>query len=244
MGMPDDTADLTPPACGPTLARLQAALDGDGPLDPLDADPHALGCPVCRERIRAARVLLAALAAPTVPATLPPAFTNSILAAVRADRRARSRRQVFALAGGLAAAAAVLVAVFALTRGKPDAPESAQRPPAPVVVPNPEPAPAPAPEPRPVRLGDELAKAGEALRGTSKPITDPAAAAPKVLATLAGGWLTAPAVPAPTLKDAGKSLADIRSAAADGLEPVTGSVTKAFARLKKDVESVQPPAQP
>src|SRR5437763_757154 len=63
MTFPSDP-DLTPPACEPTVARLQAVLDGDLPADALDADPHPAACPTCAERIRAARLMLAMLAEP------------------------------------------------------------------------------------------------------------------------------------------------------------------------------------
>src|SRR4051794_26454018 len=104
--------ELIPPACEPTVARLHAVLDGDLPADVLDADPHPATCSTCAERIRAARLLLTALAEPPESMPLPAGLTNAILAGVRADRRKRLRQRVGLAVGGLAAAATVVVAVW------------------------------------------------------------------------------------------------------------------------------------
>jgi hypothetical protein len=100
------------PACEPTVERLQRVLDGDMAADALDADPHAAVCPVCRERIRAARLLLTALAEPADPFLAPTGLTEAILAGVRADRRRVARRRALVAVGGLAVAAAVVLAVW------------------------------------------------------------------------------------------------------------------------------------
>jgi hypothetical protein len=230
---PDDL-DLVAPACRPTTERLQRVLDGDGTLVELDTDPHPAVCLTCRERIRAARGMLAALAtAPEAPVA-PAGLSGSILAAVRADRRARLRQRVFAAAGGLAVAAAVVLVIW-LRWPVPqsDAPQQKEI----VVVPE----PAPQPGPPPVRLGDQLAAAGEALRDSSRPITEPAASAPGVFASLVDTLSRPPAQPAAaSLEPARKSLADIPEAARIGFEPVTGSAQKGLNRLLRDVSAIQP----
>src|SRR6266540_5662258 len=101
-----DKNDVTaiPPACGPTLERIQAFLDGIHPASILAADPHPAVCPACRARVRAA-LLIANIAGPR-GVTVPTWLTNAILDGVRIDRRARARRRTFALVGGFAAAAA------------------------------------------------------------------------------------------------------------------------------------------
>src|SRR5262249_41064974 len=103
-----DDADPVAPACRPTTDRIQRVLDGEA-AEGLDADPHSAVCPICRERIRAARLFLAAV--PERPAVRA-GLTDSILATVRADRRARLRRRVFAAVGGLAVAATVALVVL------------------------------------------------------------------------------------------------------------------------------------
>ncbi len=238
----EEDADAVPPGCRPTTDRLQAALDGDLPPAVLDADPHPAVCPVCRERVRAARLLLAALADPPPRPGASPGLTASILAAVKTDRRARSRRRAFALAGGLAAAAAVLVAVWVFT--SPAQPKSKPRPPE-VVERTPAPSPAPEPAPKPLRIGDELARAGQAIEDSTRPLTGPAAAAPKVLSAITGS-LTRPGgnPAAPDLEPARQSLAEIPAAAKVGLEPVTASAQKAFSRLLRDVGAIQPGTKP
>src|SRR5438105_11139213 len=91
--------DPIPPACGPTVERLQRVLDGELPADALDTDPHAGGCPLCRDRIRAARLLLTALSEPAEPVRAPAGLTDAILAGVRADRRRRARQRAVLAVG-------------------------------------------------------------------------------------------------------------------------------------------------
>jgi hypothetical protein len=227
--------ELVPPACRPTVERLQGVLDGDLPSAALDADPHAAACAACRERVAAARLLASVLAAPAEATPAPPGLTDRILEAVRADRRAGARR-AFALAGGLAVAAAVALVVW--LRWPNDAT------PAPDIV-NVEPGtpgPEPGPEPRPVRIGEEFSKAGVALREAPRPITEPAAAAPQVLAKVTD-MLTRPAPEAGAVSP-GAAIAEIPDAARAGLEPVTGTAQKAFARLLRDVGAVHVSTRP
>lgn len=230
--------DPVPPACEPTIERLQTVLDGDLAADVLDADPHAAVCVPCRDRIRAARLVLTALAEPTEPFCAPVGLTDAILAGVRADRRRVVRQRAFFAVGGLAAAAAVVVAVWwfggkpADPAGQPEVVETRPTPPAPAVV----------PEPRPIRINDEIAKAGGALRDSTRTFTEPAASGPKVLASFTNALSRLPGPPAPAdLEPARRSLADLPVAARSGLEPVTDSAQKAFHRLLKDVGSISPP---
>lgn len=224
------------PVCRATVERLQLVLDGELPSAALDADPHPAACAACRERIAAARLVLSVLAAPAETA-VPPGMTDAILSAVREDRFARIRRRSFAVAGGIAVA--IAASVILLNWFTSPAPELFVPAPAPPMV-HRQPAPNPpeAPEPRPVRIGDEFSKLGQALRGTSKPITEPVGAAPEVLVKLTD-TLTRPVAPAPEFEPARKSLAELPDAARAGLEPITGTAQKAFSRLLRDVGSVQ-----
>jgi hypothetical protein len=223
-----------PPACRATVDRLQLVLDGELGQAVLDADPHPAACAACRDRIAAARLMLSVLAVPPEPIPLPTGMTDAILTAVRSDRAARIRRRTYAIA--VAACVAFVVSVALLAR-------LTSSPPQPIVPVDPRVSdvangrPEPAPEPRPVRIGDELAKAGEALRGTSKPLTEPAAAAPELFAKLTD-VLSRPALPAEDFEPARRSLAELPEAARLGLEPVTGTAQKAFARLLHDVSGV------
>jgi hypothetical protein len=238
---PDDEPVLPP--CRPTAERLQTVLDGERAIDSLDADQHVTVCAICRERVRAARLLLAVLAEPSPPVASPD-LTSTIVVAVRADRRARSRRRVFALVGGCAAAAAVLVAVWVWGNQNRPQPNGApvetveqKQPPSPA----PQPGPAPAPESKPLRINDQLARAGEAFENSTRPITQPAEAAPRVFGALAEGLFNPPMMPPnPDLEPARKSLADIPAAARSGLEPVADTAQKAFSRLMRDVSAIQP----
>ena len=79
------------------------------------------------------------------------------------------------------------------------------------------------------------------MRDSSRTITEPATAGPKVFAALTDSLLKPPAAPlALDLGPAGRSLADIPEAAKSGLEPVVGSVQKALDRLLRDVAAMQP----
>src|SRR5262245_12390648 len=222
MTQPDFDAELpVPPACRPTVERLQLVLDGESPAAAIDADPHAAACAACRGRIAAAREI-----------PVPPGLTDAILSAVHEDRYARIRRRSYAWTIGIGVAvAASLLLVGWLTRTPPQP-----------LVPLPF-VPAPdtthvAPEPRPVRIGDEFSKLGVALRGSSKPITEPAAAAPQMFGQLTDA-LTRPVAPAAEFEPARRSLAELPDAARAGLEPVTGTAQKAFSRLLRDVGAVQ-----
>jgi hypothetical protein len=238
MSRPHPNDDLPPPACGPTRAALDEVFDGTRPLADLTADPHLAGCAACRGRLREARVLLAALAVSPAPVTVPSRFAGDVLRAVRAERRERRRRRAVAsVGGGLAVAAAVMVAVWAWNRSGSGPVVAEQTPPFAGSD--------PVPALRPVRVSAELAKAGDALRESSRPLAEPAAAAPKALATLAGA-MTPPAV-GPVAEDAapvGASLAELPGAARAGLEPLTGTTQKAFNRLLRDVGVFQASARP
>src|SRR4029079_4656882 len=95
--------------------------------------------------------------------------------------------------------------------------------------------PEPGPEPRPVRIGDEFSKAGLALRGAPRTIADSAIATPQVFVKVTD-VLTRP-TPEAVLPSPRAALAEIPDVARAGLEPVTGTAQKAFARLLRDVGS-------
>jgi hypothetical protein len=109
---------------------------------------------------------------------------------------------------------------------------------------NPTPAPELAPEPRPVtnpkplRIGDELSKAGLALREAPRPISESAAVAPLLLAKVSDA-LTKSSAPGADITTPTAALAEIPDAARTSLEPVTGTAQKAFTRLLRDVGGVQ-----
>jgi len=227
--------DPVPPGCRATVTRIHAILDGTAPPSPLVADPHTTVCGACRERARAARVLMSALAGMDDTIPMPAGLTNSILAGVRADRRSRTRRRAAALVGSLAAAIALIV--WALPRGPGPVP-----PPEVAVIVPPQPvALAPTETAPPIRVADELEKAGGAIWASSRTLTDPADGATQVLA-LVPGTLRPPPVSPPVVaaEPITSSLAELPEAARTGLEPVTGSAQKAFARLLRDVGAMQP----
>jgi hypothetical protein len=236
-----ETADLPPPACRPTLARLQLVLDRELPAATLDSDQHAPECLACRERIAAARLLLAEMASPSRPA-VPVGLTHAVLTAVREDSFARLRRRSYAVAAGTIAALAASVAVIVWLTGAPDRPGAETWNP---TLPDQarEQSPPVAPEPRPLRLGDELSRAGQALLDTSRPIAEPAADAPRVFGALADS-LAPPAAPDAGLWPGGSALAELPEAALAGLEPVASTTQKAFARLLRDVGGVRVPVKP
>lgn len=250
----DRDHDQVAPECRATVDAIQSVLDGAAPAGSLDADPHATACATCRERVRAVRVLLPVLAAPREPVAVPAGFTERMVAVWdenHAHRHGRLMRVPKALTA-LAIAAAILVVAFVLLppslhTNRPSANKAPAAPlPAPEVTPAPEAAPAPrerAPAPpRPMRIGDEVAKAGQALRDTPKPIADSVAVAPKLYEAFASAFRpAAPAAPmGDMLEPARKSLAELPDAARSGLEPVTGTAQKAFDRLLRDVALVKP----
>lgn len=242
---PPETEDYEPvdPACRPTTARLQLLLDGDANADEFESDPHTVTCRACRERVRAARLVLAAMAVPAVP-IVPGGLTSSILAGVRVERRGRVRRQVFAAVGGFAIAATVAIVVWVSWPAPPTQSETPQsheivQVPPPVLPPQ-TPQTVPIPEPQPVRIGEELAKGGQVLRDSTRPILDPATAAPQVFASLANTLFRPVAPPLINRDPLGQSLAELPDVAKAGLEPVAGTARKGFNRLLRDVGAIQP----
>jgi hypothetical protein len=232
-----------PPRCAPLMDRLQLVLDGAMPSSALDIDAHAAGCDACRERIAAARLMLDVLATPAAPST-PPGLTDSILAAVREDRYVRIRRRSYAVAGG--AAVAIAASVLLLTWLTSPHRQS-------IVLDHPMRiqdqahvqlnAPV-APEPRQIRLGDEFSRVGQALLDTPKAFTSPTTGGPGVVL----GRIT-DSISLPTGRPAGfeptrDALAELPQAARSGLEPVTSTTQKAFARLVRDVGGVQVSTRP
>ncbi|MCI0701784.1 MAG: hypothetical protein L0241_11930 [Planctomycetia bacterium] len=243
-------AEPIPPQCRATVELLQRVLDGDERAESLDADPHPAACLSCRERLRAARVLLSALSVPNEPVSVPVGFTDTILSAVKADQRYRARRRAFATVGGLAVAAALVIGVWFIAKGtsenpnpNPNTPQQKEvvGQPTPVeIAPDPRPkTPDTAPDPRPIRIGDEL-KSGLATLEPPKPLTDSVALAPKLVSALTDPF-TKPATPmGADLEPARKSISALPTATSSGLEPVTDTAQKAFARFLRDVGSVQP----
>lgn len=245
---PDDDLDRVAPECRATADAIQSVLDGAALAESLDSDPHATACATCRERVRAARVLLSALAAPAEPVAVPAGFTEKVMADVWAgwhERRRERVRRAYKVGGVLALAAAVLIAAFVLP-GLLQKREPVVHFKAIDAMPQPEAAPAPREKPpvppRPMRIGDEVAKAGQALRDTPKPLADSVAVAPKLYEAFAAAFRPAePVAPmGAVLEPARKSLAELPDAAKHGLEPVTGTAQKAFDRLLRDVALVKP----
>jgi hypothetical protein len=223
-----------PTDCDRSIDRLQRMLDGELPVSALDADPHTASCPNCRERSAAARIVLVAMAS-SVPATPPRDLTESIIAALREDRFAERRHRSFAIVGAavIAIAACLLLAAWLANSGvQPEQPPNAAGPrDIAKVLP-------PAPEPRPARLSDEFAKVGQAIVDSSKPITEPVAGAPAFLEIL-GDSFALPAGPSAGFEPTRSALAELPAAARTGLEPVTWTTQRAFARLMRDIGTVQ-----
>jgi hypothetical protein len=254
---PDDRSE--PFECRATAARIQSALDHPSASELLltaAATHHATECGACRERIAAARLLAKYLAAPREVAAVPISFTHSVLAAVEADRRAEPSqggiRKRAVRAGAWAALAAALVigvhtliglqdqgAVFQVQTETAQPIEIAPPPKEKLVEVNP---PAvPPPPARPTRIGDEFAKAGQAILAAPKPLVDSVSGAPRIIEAFAGPF-EAPRhnEMVPVLEPARRSIAEFPVAARTSFEPVTGTAEKAFQRFLRDVGAVKP----
>jgi hypothetical protein len=238
------------PACAQTVALLQRVCDNELPSTALDSDTHFSICSDCRGRLAAARQVLAVLSSSSGALAPRPNLTDKIVEAILADRetssRTRYRRRVFAFSGGLAVAATVLLVAWYLW---PSGANRGDREADVVRVPltNSESIGGSAQNASPtqptVRLGDEFYKAEQALLGSSKPITEPASVAPQVFVKLTD-VLTRPAESRPEVEPVGISLLEIPDAARSGLQPVTSTTQKAFARLLHDMGAVQLSAKP
>jgi predicted anti-sigma-YlaC factor YlaD len=189
---------------------LQQRLDGTPPANPNDLDRHLASCPDCRARHAAAGRLEAGLR--LLPSVVVPAdFAGRIVRRVIAERRAVRRRRAW-LGAGLAAAA-ILLLVFVLGRGRP-----------PVQTPQ----VAEAPRGGTESLRDSVSEAGSAVVGLTRRTADE---------TVAQGKLLLPVVVArPNLDEAaasgamGPPVRSLRAAGqgvSEGLEPVTSSARRA-----------------
>jgi hypothetical protein len=251
MPTPDDTLadelDPVAPQCRPTVDAIQSALDGEA--EALAADAHPLTCATCRERVRAALVLLRCWRPRRRRSKCPPGFADRVLvaawhrtpgsgpppaagAALRPGWPAGPPRSCsrcsWSPRGGARAGAEPPNDTFTGVHPAPAA--------------RPEPAPAPREKAPPVRIGDEVARPGSrcAARRSRSPTS--VAVAPVLLDAFAGAFRP-PAGPLPmgeALEPARKSLAELPDAARTGLEPVTGTAQKALDRLLRDVAAVKP----
>jgi hypothetical protein len=213
---------LIPPECGPTVERIQSVLDRIHGASILSADVHAASCEACQARVHAALRLMELF---VEPVSVRPNFVDSVLSEVAHDRRVRLRRKAAAVFGGFAMAAAIGIALWV------NQPRDAS-------VARQEPIPAPAP---PIRVNEEFARATEAIRESTRAVTEPVEAAPRMVASFTDSLFKAPTVPVGyDLGPAGKSLADIPDAAKSGLEPVGNTAQKAFNRLLRDVSAMKP----
>jgi len=235
------------PDCRQTAALLNRVFDNEVPLSMLETDSHSVSCQICRERIATAKLVLVAHAAPPETVTANSVLTDRIVAAVLEETRTpshvRSRRRIGALTGTLAIAAALLLAVWLQGSKVEDGSRTSDHARISSTDPIIKPESHAEPSPPAVRLGDEINKAEKALLGSSKPITEPAAIAPQVLAKLTD-VLTRPSAPAAELNPARVVLFELPEAARSGLQPVTATTQKAFARLLRDVASVQIASKP
>ncbi|MFO0805118.1 MAG: hypothetical protein U0791_18585 [Gemmataceae bacterium] len=215
-----------PPECGPTVERIQSVLDRVHPASILSADAHASSCAACRSRVASALRMMELFAEPV---SVRSGFADSILVELAHHRRIQYRRKAAAVFGGFAMAAAIGLALW-MNQPKDSAVAKVEPPPAEPQRPAP-----------PIRVNDELVKATEAIRESTRAVTEPAEAAPRLVASLTDTLLKAPTVPVGyDLGPAGKSLADIPEAAKSGLEPVGNTAQKAFNRLLRDVTAMKP----
>lgn len=228
----DPSFDL-PESCRGTVAVLQRVLDADLSSTSLDSDAHASSCADCRERIAAARLMMMVLSTPAYKASA--SAVPSILARVEADgvERRQARRRVLSGAS-LAIAASLVLAAWLAWGGLMAGLTNRQSPELANTQPHSPNRTSTQPTPPPIRLGEEFAKAERALVDSSRPITEPAASAPRVLARITDVF-TQPSPPTPEFEPARQSLLHLPEAARSGLEPVTATTEKAFSRLLKDV---------
>ncbi|MFO0811125.1 MAG: hypothetical protein U0746_21050 [Gemmataceae bacterium] len=206
---------MNPSDCTIIHDVLQTCLDGDPYPLPDAIRAHVDHCRVCRERLRAAELVLAC-PAPTV--TVSPLLTAQIVAAVRRDTMRRRRMRWLAWSGAAGVAVAAGIAVMVTVR---PADESA--------VVRVEPAPASVIEPL------HLDQVGEAVVAFSKRTA--ASAADQ-------GRLLLPEVPIPAtlpaLEGTSRPLAEARTGLAQGFEPVATSARRALNLVWRDLGTATP----
>jgi hypothetical protein len=223
---------------------LHEQLDGSGVIAPTGVSEHLAECARCRALSQAARLLeggLPALATPT-----PPELSQRIVTRVLVARR---RRLVARYALGIAAAAALLLAIplvnWLNTPGTPTptpGPEQAQnqQPTEPKPAPHQPEAPAPS-------LKSTVTKAGEAVANLTSRLADKTQKGAQVLFTAAQADLPPmtpmmPGVPEldGSFDPAARSLREVGS----GLQVVTGSAQQAVNYFTRGMPTFRPKQTP
>ena len=206
-----ETSDILP-TCPLFEAVVQRVLDGALPIAAL-TDPHAEGCPPCRETAAAVRVLLAALKSPT-PIVPPAHFAERVVPVVVADRRRRAefRRSVRIAVASLAAS--ILVA-FLTTDFRPVSQPTAFRSVEPV----------PQNQPTPPSVTKSFADAGSAVFSLTRRAADESLSPARNL--FAG--LDVPR-PTPTPVHA-----DIKPTSSSPVEPITNTAKRALNLFIRDI---------
>jgi len=200
---------------------LQRHLDGERSEE---LPRHLRDCPHCsRHRPDLTRLLagLARLAPPAVPAELTDRLTGALVVEARTRRRSRWRRRFLTLAG-LAAAAALLVAVGLYSwpraeKGPPTGGTHAQAEP-------------------PPPLRDNVALAGDAVvsltKNTAKDTTEPSTLLLSAVKDSTDPLTRVPAPVEPQLDAPAREAADSVS---NGLAPVAGSARRAVGLFMRDL---------
>jgi hypothetical protein len=245
----DSDYSSIPSSCRHAMDQLQRVFDGELQATILDTDAHAVTCEVCRKRIKMAQLLIRSLAVPRNTLKIVPKMTEvlveSLLSDFTSQRRLRFRRRAFAVAASVTVAAGVLLTVWLWrddNSDRHDDPGKAEvakedRTPEHNVDPLSQQS-EPDPSHQTVRLDEEFSKAEQAFLDTSRPITEPVAVAPQVLAKLTDAF-TPPTEAVPEFEAARMSIVALPDVAKTGLEPVTDTTQKAFARLLRDMGVVQ-----
>ena len=236
------------PDCRQVIDRLQSVLDGELPATALEVDPHATACRTCRERIAAGKLVWNSLRTAQESSLFRAALTGQIVMAIHTDRqrqrRNRVRRRLFA--GGLAIAAMLLIVIRSGWPVGSNQTASVQKQPTDSTLAKEPQAPAPVaaqPVQQPLRLADELSKAEQAFVNSSRPITDPARAAPQVIEKIAD-YFSSPDPSGPRVEFGQTALLELPEAARSGLQPVTETTQKAIARFFHDVSAIQTTPKP
>jgi hypothetical protein len=211
--------------CDDCRRHLQARLDGEA-LCGDDVEAHLVHCSECRWLHSAADRLRVGLLAVPFP-TPPIGLSERVVADVLRDRKRRlMRRRLVFVGAGLAAAAAVIVALVLF----PSTPKQiANGDPKPTIKDINTP---------PLSLNENVAEATSAVASLAKRTADE---------TVSNGQIVVSSVPlplptedVPPLDPSAQSLRDAGHNVATGLEPVANSARQAFDRFLHDLPPMTP----
>jgi len=195
--------------CERIAVLVTRVLDREAAAGTLADDSHLAECATCREMV----AIVEQFSLPTLKPSM--LFTERVVRAADRDFRQRRRTRWMVRSGAMAMAASVLVAVVAMKPWATKPNEIVQVPELKSTV-------------KPVKIEQSFAEAGSAFVSITRKATDQSLA-PAV------NWIASRDAVVPAERTESSTLANLPSAAKDGIEPIANTTKRAFNLFVRDV---------